>query len=105
MHEATGRVGDGVLSRLRFLDLAWQRRVDWHVALGREVDKTLSQIDVARRERAADFTLGDVTIKACGERLVGDSDRIVRCRQAPLRGKPAAQEKSRGNRKQRAERD
>jgi hypothetical protein len=55
----------------------------------------LRQIDIARSERAADFTLGDVAIKACGERLVGDSDRIVRCRKAlrvatPPRTKKAA---------------
>ena len=46
-----------------------------------------------------------MAIKARGERLIGDSDRIVRRRQALVRSNAAAQEKGRGNRKQRAERD
>jgi hypothetical protein len=99
MHEAAGGVGERVLIRFGFLDLAWKRRINCHITLGREVDKTLRQIDIARSERAADFTLRDVAIKACGERLVGDSDRIVRCRKALLRGNAAAHEKGRSNRK------
>ena len=104
MHEAAGRVGKRMLIRIGFVHFARKRRIDRHVALGREIDKALCQIDVAGGKRIADLTLGDITVKACGKRLVGDGHWIVVCRHALVRGNAAAQEKGRGNRKQRAKR-
>src|SRR5690242_1330082 len=100
MHETTGGVRQRVLIRLGLLDLRRQGGIDRYVPLGRELDKALRQIEVARRQRTADFTLGDIAIKGCGERLVGDGGWIVRRRQALMRGEAAGQEKACGNREQ-----
>src|SRR5437763_16662523 len=100
MHEAAGGVRQRVLIRLGFFDLRRQGGIDRYLPLGRELDKALRQIKVARRQCSADFTLGDIAIKGCSERLVGGGGWIVRSRQALMRGEPAAQEKACGNREQ-----
>src|SRR5438552_14122566 len=100
MHEAAGGVRKRVLIRVGLLDLRRQGGIDRYVPLGRELDKALRQIEVARRQCTADLTLGDIAIKGCGERLVGGGRWIVSCRQVLMRGEPAAQEKACGNREQ-----
>ena len=53
-----------------------------NAAIGRKLDKALRKIDIARRERGADFALRDLAIEDAVERLVADLDRVVRPRQA-----------------------
>ena len=81
VHKSVHKPPGGVRRRRRvgprLLDLVGQRRIDLDAALGRQIEKALREIDVAGRQRSADFMLRNALGKDVIERPVADRHRIV----------------------------
>ena len=77
------------------LHLGRQGRIDGDAAIGRERDKALREIDIARRQCSADFVLRHIPIEAAIERLIADPDRIVGCSEPVTRGDAFANKRKR----------
>jgi hypothetical protein len=86
MDKSACGVADGGLLHAGVLHLGRQSRIDGDAAIGRERDKALREIDIARRQCSPDFMLRHIPIEAAIERLIGDPDRIVGCSEPVTRG-------------------